>query len=693
MQFVLNTYDTLVSSNLVFLFWYELNDAKSMTRLLTLFFTFHVLLLYSQQIEHVDFIRIKADLNFPAKGKVSGVMEVRFKVLKEVDSIYLDAVRMSVTEMRLSEADSANGFSSPFQTTSDKIIVYDHFKKDKEYVLHFRYDAEPKKALYFIDDQIWTQGQGKYTSNWLPSIDDMNDKIEFDLSISYSNGYEVMANGELVNKEPQANNTMTWKYDMTSPMSSYLVALVIGKYHKKTEVSDRGITLEYYYEPEDSLKVEPTYRYSKQIFDFLENEIGFPYPWEVYRQVPVRDFLYSGMENTTLTIFSDALVVDDIGFNVRNYVNVNAHELAHQWFGDLVTEVSDTHHWLQEGFATYYALLAEREIFGDDYYYWRLYEYAQQLLEQEHANEGTSLLNPKSSSVTFYQKGCWALHVLREQVGEEVFRSAVKNYLEKYQFRNVQTSDFISEVEHGSGADLSEFVKVWLEAPELPQDVMVKSLKKSEFIQEYLKVSCLDYPLTCEDYLVSDISDQAKIKILSQADYQVKQEDFNNSWEVRQAIAAKLTTIPIPLKNSYESLLKDPSYLTIETALYHLWANFPFDRAKYLSQTKHFFGFSDYNIRILWLALNLNTTEYQPDQKEEVLAELRSYTNSKFGFERRMNAFQYLKLIGGFDQVSMRNLLEASRHHNWRMVQFAKSLLRELEAQESYKSMIEQLRE
>ena len=93
------------------------------------------------------------------------------------------------------------------------------------------------------------------------------------------------------------------------------------------------------------------------------------YPWKIYRQIPVRDFLYAGMENTTSTIFSQDFVVDSIGFNDKNYINVNAHELAHQWFGDLITSQSSKHHWLQEGFATYYALLAERQLFGDDYFY------------------------------------------------------------------------------------------------------------------------------------------------------------------------------------------------------------------------------------------------------------------------------------------------------------------------------------
>ena len=145
---------------------------------------------------------------------------------------------------------------------------------------------------------------------------------------------------------------------MQQPMSSYLVALAIGKYHKRAETSKSGIPLELYYYPEDSLKFEPTYRYTKQIFGFLETEIGVPYPWQNYKQVPVKDFLYAGMENTGTTIFADSFVIDSIAFIDKNYVNVNAHELAHQWFGNLVTETSGTHHWLQEGFG--YSIFGNR---------------------------------------------------------------------------------------------------------------------------------------------------------------------------------------------------------------------------------------------------------------------------------------------------------------------------------------------
>ncbi|TXE07873.1 M1 family metallopeptidase [Gelidibacter salicanalis] len=646
---------------------------------------------FAQQTEVVDFQSLKADLEFLNLGALSGDVSVKFAVLKDSDSVYLDAVGMTFNRLKIKNLDAAAYQDLKYKVYPDKVVFYRNFKQQGEYEVQFSYTAKPTQALYWIGDQVWTQGQGKYTSHWLPSSDDVNDKIEFDLSIIHDEGYTVLANGLLVKKEILPEGRLKWSYDMEAPMSSYLVALVIGEYEVKSEISNRGIPLEYYYYQDDSAKVDATYRYSKQMFDFLESEIGVDFPWKTYRQAPVKDFLYSGMENTTLTIFSDALVVDDIAFNDRNYVNVNAHELAHQWFGNLVTAKSSTHHWLQEGFATYYALLAEREVFGEDYYYWRLHEYAQQLLAQENAGNNTSLLDPKSSSLTFYQKGAWTLHVLREQVGDEAFRTAVRNYLEEHSFQNVETSDFISEVEKASGQELSDFVKTWLEDVALPQDAMVKSLKASAFIREYMEVSCERHPDLCNDYLVSDISDQAKIKILSHESYVVKLEDFNNSMEVRQAIAQKLTTVPLDFKQRYESLLQDASYLTKEAALYNLWVNFSQDRARYLQQTKSIVGFSDYNVKLLWLALHLNTVEYQPDQKEAIFDELNGYTDPEFGFELRMNAFHYVKLINGFDERSLGNLIQATKHHNWRFKNFAIQLLEELRSVEAYAHIIDKL--
>ncbi|NNK87127.1 MAG: M1 family metallopeptidase, partial [Flavobacteriaceae bacterium] len=329
---------------------------------------------YAQQTEVVDFKRAGVDVWIgPDEKIVYGSVSFEFEILKPTDSIYIDARNMRIEEIRYAEEKIA------FDYDEKRIVLKRNWLPGKTEELLVRYRAWPKKAMYFLGwdnaapDEVWTQGQGKYTSHWLPSFDDMNEKLEFDIEIHAPKGFMVASNGKLISSTHLPDN-QSWKYDMDRPMSSYLVALAIGKYQKQTLLSRSGVPMELYYRITDSNRFEPTYRYSKAIFDFLETEIGVSYPWQNYKQIPVHDFLYAGMENTGATIFSDEFVIDSIAFNDRNYVRVNAHELAHQWFGNLVTETSGTHHWLHEGFASYYALLAERHLFGDDHFYWSLYK-------------------------------------------------------------------------------------------------------------------------------------------------------------------------------------------------------------------------------------------------------------------------------------------------------------------------------
>ncbi|MFS4481764.1 M1 family metallopeptidase [Hyunsoonleella sp. 2307UL5-6] len=633
--------------------------------------------LFAQQTEYVDFKKAKASISLSSEVKqVEGFITYTFDILKDVDSIYLDAQNFKHIEGLLDEKIYHN-------YNGKQLVIKKTFKKGEQHQVVISFVTQPKKALYFIDwehqngnKQIWTQGQGKYTSNWLPSIDDMNEKVEFDLSVTFDNNYEVIANGDLTNKHIN-DSTITWHYDMKHPMPSYLVALAIGKYNKNVEYSKSGVPLEMYYYPEDTLKFEPTYRYTKQLFDVLEKEIGVPYPWQNYKMVPVKDFLYAGMENTSLNIYSDSFVVDSIAFIDKNFVNINAHELAHQWFGDMVTATSGTHHWLQEGFATYYALLAEKEIFGDDYYYWQLYEYAQELKAQDKAGQSTSLLDSKSSSTTFYKKGAWVLHLLREQVGDNAFRKAVKNYLKKHRFKNVETDDFISEVEQASGESLDEFVAKWLTSSELEyHDMEGFFFLTSIPYKGYIQLECDTNEAACFKYLKSFDNSFLKSEVIKNLKGNIPKSIFNSKdLKVRQAIASSLVDIPSELKEDYESLLNDKSYITIETALFNLWVNFPEDRFKYLNQTKDIIGFNDKNVRTLWLTLALVTEGFQPENKSRYFQELTEYTSPKYGFEVRQKAFQYLHQIKACNDECTSNLKQATTHHNWRFKQFSKSLL------------------
>tara|TARA_R110000850_G_scaffold277086_1_gene422415 strand:- start:149909 stop:151966 length:2058 start_codon:yes stop_codon:yes gene_type:complete len=639
---------------------------------------------FAQQIKTVDYQSIDASIEVSLENKtVQGQLEVQFTVLSKTDSIFLDAKAMQASLSATSPT------SVRLKTTADKIWMYFPFKANTDYRVSIDYVASPKQAMYFFENQVWTQGQGKDTSHWLPSIDDVNDKIIFNLEITAHEKLTVLANGKKESEPKNLGEKRTWKYRMEKPMSSYLLAVAVGNLKKQTEISAGGIPLEYYYSAEDEEKVEPTYRYTKQIFDFLEKEIGVSYPWQNYKQVPVRDFLYAGMENTTLTIFSEAFVVDSTGFIDRNYVNVNAHELAHQWFGNLVTATSSKHHWLQEGFATYYALLAEREIFGDDYFYWKLYQSAEQLMELSEAGNGEALLKEGGSSLTYYQKGAWALHILKENIGGLAFNQAMKNYLEKHQFKTVTTEDFLTEVEQVSGEDLSWFRDEWLNQSAFKASQALESLKKSTFIQNYLGLSAIANQSFSEkepifhrflEPPVNDYLGQAVVYQLVDVPFGESLPLYTKAFEsnnllVRQAIAQSLEKIPIALKSDFETLLNDDSYSTIEAALYHLWINFPEDRIIYLDKTEGIEGFQDKNIRMLWLALTMVTDGYRNEKKQDFFNELSQYSRPEYSFEIRQNAFQYLFGVDGFTNENLKHLIDACLHHSWRFAKSSRELL------------------
>ena len=648
---------------------------------------------FGQQVDIVDFKKINAVVNVdPVEKNVKGTLRCTFKVLQKTDSIYLDAVNMTIVESVLEGA--------TISSSEDKFWLVDNFEVGREYTTFFKYEATPKQTLYFTGEQIWTQGQGKYTSHWLPSIDDMNDKIEFDLTIVAPSEKKVIANGKLLSISENKGNNF-WKFDMENPMASYLVAVAIGDFEKQSLVSSSGVPLELYYEVKDSVKFEPTYRYTKDTFDFLETEIGVPYPWQNYKQIPVRDFLYAGMENTTATIFSEAFVVDSIGFNDRNYVNVNAHELAHQWFGNLVTETEGTHHWLHEGFATYYALLAEKELFGDDYYYWKLFQSAEQLQALSDDGKGESLLNPKASSLTFYEKGAWALHILKEQIGEKAFKTAVVNYLQKHQFKNVDTEDFLTEARVASGQDLKEFEADWLQQSAFKAEQAYKWLIRSPFITSYFEISALrgtslkekSIQITTElsfpnDYLGQEAIYQLVDEPLLETVPLYKRAFESNNLYVRQAIALSLETIPKELQKEYESLLDDASYITKEAALYNLWTQFPEERSRYLDKIEGIEGFQNKNVRQLWLVLAMVDTNYKPDQTSEFEEELKSYTSPDFSFEIRETAFGYINELQFWDTITLNNLVNASTHHSWRFKKYARGLLDQLLKNSSYNGLI-----
>ncbi|HEY4628286.1 MAG TPA: M1 family metallopeptidase [Flavobacterium sp.] len=644
---------------------------------------------FAQQTKSVDFKSVRGQITINSKDKsVRGVVSYWFNVLKATDTIKIDAQNMDFNDVELNQKEIQ------FLNNGKQILLISHFKKGKNNV-SFNYVAKPKQALYFVGSeekdnvQIWTQGQGKNTSNWLPSFDDVNEKVIFNLEVVVDSKYQVISNGIL--KSKVNNNSMTyWRFNMQKPMSSYLLMLAIGKFEKQTQQSISRIPLEMYYESKDKSRFEPTYRYSKQLFDFLEKEIGLKYPWGIYKQAPVREFLYAGMENTSATLFSTRYVVDSTGFEDRSYTNVNAHELAHQWFGNLVTAESGKHHWLQEGFATYYALLAERKIYGEDYFYSKLYESAQQL-KFASRTDTIPVLNAKASSLTFYQKGAWALHVLHEAIGDKAFKKAVKCYLKKYSFQTVNTQDFFAEIKKVSDYDLNNFTKVWLEETVFNTQQANALLNKNKSIQVLFEVEkCKNKSLSeKESFFAKTLQSDVYFSVKEAIVNQLKEEDFQDkaallnlalatkNVQVRQAVAATVNEIPESFRAQYETLLDDKSYQTQEIALYNLWNNFPEQRARYLDKSKDWQGFNDYNLRTLWLSLALSTVDYAVD-KESLVNELINYSSINYEANTRQNALEKLLAFKIIDDTVLKNLVNATTYHMWQFSKFGRDNIRKL---------------
>ncbi|MEM9647601.1 MAG: M1 family metallopeptidase [Bacteroidota bacterium] len=676
----------------------------------------------SQIQDKVDFISAKVTIQpNPLSKSIKGTVSYDFEVLKDTESVFLDAVDMEFSKVTLDTK------KVKFSNDGKRITIKKRLKKGRSYTLRLDYTSQPSQTVYFPrwqfpdslkhsvdgtgsaliysklqeymdsrmlyllnkeEGQIWTQGQGKYTSHWLPSFDDMTEKVEFDLSIIFNSGYEVFANGVLKDKITKGGQT-TWHFNMEHPMSSYLVAFVIGNFKQKLLKSSSGVEIGLYYDPKDSLKIEPTYRYTKQAFEFLEKEIGVPYPWQNYKQVPVQDFLYAGMENTGATVFSNTFMVDSIGFVDKNYVNVNAHEMAHQWFGNLVTEQSGEHHWLHEGFATFYAYLAEKQIFGADYFYWRLWETANALSNFSGEGNGEALTNASAGSLTFYEKGAWALVMLKQRVGDEAFKEGIKNYLTKFAYKNVTIADFMWEMEKASGMKLKDFEEQWLQESEFPMEIAKDYLKNNntsialyyrikDQIEKQIGSAEEILKATWENLRSTALKRELLLEyanVLSPSFLQklLKEEGLR----VRQALVLGIESIPSESRVDFETLLKDQSYTTIESALFRLWTDFPDQRKQYLDVTKDITGFPNKNVHMLWLALALVTPDYENSKKPKYFEELNGYTGIEHHFEVRLLAFQYLKSIGAFNDQTLKNLIAACNHHVWHFKKTSRKMLKD----------------
>ncbi|MEI6435380.1 MAG: M1 family metallopeptidase [Bacteroidota bacterium] len=302
--------------------------------------------------------------------------------------------------------------------------------------------------------QIWAHRP----NGWLPYIDG---RITVDLFVTFDKNYKVFSNGERLEVKNNPDETKTWHYAMKKDHPFFSTSLVIGDYDYKSGKTSRGVPLEFWYYPDMPDRVGTTYMFTERMFDFLEAELGFNYPYPLYREAPVSDYMYGAMETTTSTVFGDYMQITPRSWWQRNYVNVNVHELAHQWFGNCVAHFVNRDVWLTESFGTYYAKLFEKKMFGDDY--WQNIRNDEMLLTFEAAKKNNFPVGgSQGGNQRIYQKGSLALEMLRNVMGDRAFRDAVNLYLNKYAFGYAETNDFIRCTYEATGKPWNWFFDQWI---------------------------------------------------------------------------------------------------------------------------------------------------------------------------------------------------------------------------------------
>jgi len=411
--------------------------------------------------------KVQGDLKIdPYKKKIEARMVLSFVPLRAtLDSLYFDLGIVKINSIKINDKDLK------FVRRPNGYTIYTPFSLfyGRDYTISFDYVAEPAEGIYFIgwDDsnniqrkQIWAHRP----NGWLPYAEGI---VKVDMKITFDKKYKVYSNGIRQEVIKNADSTLTWHYVMPDPHPYFSTALVIGDYNYKESKTSQGVPLEFWYYPDREFCVEPTYRYTELMFDFFEKEMGVYYPWPCYKEAPVVDYLYGAMETTTSTIYADFFLVDNRGFLGRNFVNVNAHELAHQWFGNYASHLSNKHVWLTESFATYYAKLFEKSIFGDNYYQ---NERNNELIRTLSASEKDSfpLAHGSGGTDRWYPKGSLVIDMLRYVIGDMEFKIMIRDYLEKHPYQVVETNDLLKSIRETTGMSLDWFFDEWIYRPGEP---------------------------------------------------------------------------------------------------------------------------------------------------------------------------------------------------------------------------------
>ncbi|MFZ4575052.1 MAG: M1 family aminopeptidase [Phycisphaerales bacterium] len=435
----------------------------------------------------VDAQRMQLEITIPDMNtpKFSAVQRLTVTAmgLRDIPQIQLDAVGLIVDSV------SADGRDVSF-TQSDGLLRLSFspaLKAGESVTLTTNYRVEsPQLGLIWTPEspawpgrpaQIHTQGQPETNSYWFPCLDFPSERLATELTVNVPEGYEVLSNGRLESRTT-LGRTATFHWVQDKPHVNYLVSMVVGKFDI-VDVGTRDVPMPVYAPLGRKYDVAGTFGRTKDMVSLFEKLTGHTYPWDKYAQSVVWNFGAGGMENTSCTTLHESSIISreaQLDYDIDGLIS---HELAHQWFGDLVTCNSWEHIWLNEGFATYFSSLWFEHRDGADAYFANIRGNFDGVIAADRAPapEGVGMASkvnahpwePFRRAANPYGKGSSVLHMLRVGLGDDLFFKGIKLYLDRRAFKTAETIDLRTAFEDVSGKDLRQFFRQWVERPGVPR--------------------------------------------------------------------------------------------------------------------------------------------------------------------------------------------------------------------------------
>ena len=384
-----------------------------------------------------------------------------------------DTVRLNAENLTIDKATDARGKVLRFTQDTARVTVQlgRRAAVGDTVVFTLHYHGVPERGLYIVPRRnvIWSQGEATETRAWVPTYDAPNDKTTWEFLVTVDSTMKVLSNGHLVSVTPVSGGSQNvWHWLQDKPASSYLYSVVAGPF---TILHDqwRGIPVEYYTYADTVNAAWRTFGETPAMIELYSQLLGVPYPWDKYSQSIIPDFTYGGMENVSATTQTDLALHGAGGEPGASGRGLNAHELAHQWFGDLTTTAAWSDIWVNEGITSYMESVQQEKSRGWDAAEQGWYGQQQGAMQAD-LNQARPLVWGKyqgTDPITLffsghvYPKGAQLAHQLRRLLGDSTFWLGMKRFLTDNAYQAVTTADYAVAMERTCHCDLDWFFDQW----------------------------------------------------------------------------------------------------------------------------------------------------------------------------------------------------------------------------------------